>query len=152
MTTLVRWNPTRDIRSMNREMDRLMASFFGTPTVKTNNADWGLALDVIENDDAFTLSASLPGITPEDVEITINDNVLTIKGETHSETTPESEEDNKNTGTYRIRERRYGSFSRSLTLPKNVDVDHIEASQENGVLTLTLPKRAEAQPKRITIN
>jgi HSP20 family protein len=106
---------------------------------------WDLALDVAETEDDFLVKASLPGINPDDLEITYNNNLLTIKGEVKEEKDIEEQR-------YHLRERRYGSFSRSLTLPSTVKADAIEASYEGGVLTLHLPKAEEAKPKRIPVH
>ena len=97
-----------------------------------------------EKDDAFVVKASIPGINADDLEITLSDNVLTIKGEIKADEDIEEEQ-------YHVRERRYGSFMRSVTLPTPVDADAVEATYEHGVLTLTVPKAEEAKPKRIAI-
>lgn len=151
MTTLTRWDPIRELSDMRRTMDRIMDRFFDEPLSgnlaafpQRNGNAWSLPIDVAEDADAYTIKASVPGINPEQIEITLNDNVLTIKGETSSES--ESKETN-----WHVRERRYGSFSRSVTLPTSVNADAVEATNENGVLTLRLPKTEAAKPKRIAI-
>ena len=106
---------------------------------------WGVALDVVENPDEFVVKASLPGVKPEDVEVTFSENTLTIKGESRHK-------EDKEEARYHLRERRYGSFSRSLSLPRGVQGDAIEASYDAGVLTLRLPKSEEVKPKRIAIH
>ena len=106
--------------------------------------EWGLAVDVSETADQYVVKASVPGINPDDLEITFNNDVLTIKGEVQSE---EESDDRR----YHVRERRYGHFSRSLTLPTKIDANKISANYETGVITLTLPKAEEAKPKRIAI-
>jgi len=103
-----------------------------------------LALDVVEQEEAFIVKASIPGVPADDVEITLTDNVLTIKGEMKGD--KEVKEAN-----YHLRERRFGSFLRSVTLPTAVDADKIEAINENGVLTLTLPKAEAVKPKKIEV-
>ncbi len=146
MSELVRWEPFRDMLNMRREMDRLFDNFFApfasseweTPT------QWGLAVDVSENDDAYVVKASVPGVNPDDIEVTLTDNVLTISGASKGDIETEGEK-------YHVRERRYGHFSRTLTLPTAPKADAIEAIHTNGVLTLTLPKAEETKPKRITI-
>jgi len=140
---LTRWDPFRDMLSMRRAMDRLFdralePSWSETPA-------WDLALDVVENKDEFLVKASLPGINPDDLEITFTDNTLTIKGSTKSEV--ESKD-----ARYHLRERRYGSFARSITLGSRIQGDAIQANYENGVLTLTLPKAEEVKAKRIQIH
>lgn len=142
MYTLTRWDPFRDMMIMRNSMDRLFDSYLrgedGEPTA------WSLALDVAEKPDEFVVKASLPGVKPEDVEVTYSENVLTIKGEVQSE---EEKEDSR----WHLRERRYGFFTRSITLPRGIQGDAIEASYDAGVLTLHLPKREEVKPKRIAI-
>ncbi|MBK7219446.1 MAG: Hsp20/alpha crystallin family protein [Candidatus Promineofilum sp.] len=105
---------------------------------------WGLALDVAEKGEVFTVKASLPGISPDDLNVTLEDNVLTIQGETKEDETIEE-------NSYHIRERRYGSFSRSVRFPVPVEGDKVEAEYENGVLTLTIPKAEAVKPKRIAV-
>jgi HSP20 family protein len=136
---------------MRRNMDRMMERFFddrffaGTPAWTGREGDaWSLALDVAEDDNQYIVKASVPGINPDDIEITLTDNVLTIKGETKNET--ESKETN-----WHVRERRYGSFTRSVTLPAPIEADKVEATNEHGVLTLHLPKAEAVKPKKIAI-
>jgi len=109
-----------------------------------DTVNWALALDVIENNDEFVVKASLAGIDPDDLEITYSDNALTIRGETKMEQDVEE-------SRYHLRERRYGRFARSVSLPAKIDSDKIEADYKNGVLTLHLPKTEEVKPKRIRI-
>lgn len=146
MANLARLEPFREMLSMRREMDRLFDSFFeASPSTWEGQSNWGLAVDVSENDDNFVVRASIPGVNPDDIEVTLSDNTLTIKGETQSDVTSENEK-------YHVRERRSGGFTRTLTLPMPLKTDAIEANHENGVLTLTLPKAEEVKPRRITIN
>ncbi len=105
---------------------------------------WALALDVIETEDSFIVKASLPGINPEELDITFTDNVLTIKGEIKQEQDIEE-------GKYHLRERRYGLFQRSIALPVPVNADKIEATYKDGVLTLSIPKVEEIKPKKISV-
>ncbi len=144
MTTLTRWEPFREMASLRRAMDRMWDENFAFPQQWDRQADWGPALDVIENQDSYTVKASIPGVAPEDVEITLTDNVLTIKGETKQE--KEDKQEN-----YHLRERHYGSFMRSVTLPVTVDADKVEAVNEHGVLLLTLPKSEAVKPKKIAV-
>jgi len=133
--------------SMRNQMDRLMADAFNTPSVWQNDEYAGymrLALDVTENDDNYTVRASLPGIKAEDLDISFSENTLTIKGETKGENVDENEK-------WHLRERRFGSFMRTISLPTQVNADAIDAHFENGVLTLTLPKAEEVKPRRIAI-
>jgi HSP20 family protein len=105
---------------------------------------WALPLDVVHEGDNVVVQASLPGVKPEDIEITVEDGVLSIKGDTQTE----SEE---STGGYLLRERRTGKFRRSLRLPDSVDADQAEPKYENGVLTVTFPKIEAKKAKRLEI-
>ena len=145
MKTLVRWNPQRDLLNIQNEFDRMMDTFFSPNTAVGTAPSFGLALDVAEDDQNYLITASVPGVEADNLEITLDKDVLTIKG--HVEQTAEQD------GVrYHLRERRYGSFSRSVRLPENVNANGIEASHEQGVVTITIPKAAVAQPKRININ
>lgn len=139
---VVRWNPGFTMRWLN-DFDRYVDRQLERPSWVANS-EKSLAVDVTENDERYTVKASVPGINPEDVEITFEDDVLTIKGDIVNE----SEEEEKN---YHIRERWYGTFGRSLRFPVSVDGDAIEATYENGILTLNVPKVEEEQPKRIEV-
>jgi len=121
-------------------MDRL----FGPRILAWEPAELGFALDVYENDDALVVKAALPGVRPDEVDISVTDDILTIKGET------KSEEETKD-GSYHRRELRYGAFARSIALPTLVNHDKAEATFENGILTVTLPKAEEVKPKSIKI-
>jgi HSP20 family protein len=125
--------------TMERLLDSAVAS---TSTLQP--ATLGLALDIAESENEYVVKASLPGISLNDLEITYANNTLTIKGEIREE--QELEE-----ARYHLRERSYGSFARSITLPAGVEADKIEANYEVGVLTLHLPKAEEIKPKRIPI-
>ena len=145
MSNLTRWDPFREMMTLRSMMDRMFdETFFGPRSDWSEQVNWGLALDVAETGDGFVVKASLPGINPDDLEITYNNNILTIKGQVEEE--KDSEE-----RRYHLRERRYGSFSRSITLPSSVKADAIEANYDAGVLTLTLPKMEETKPKRIAV-
>ena len=141
---LSNWDPFRELWNMRRVMNRFVDEAFDRGVSGWAPEEWGLALDVSETADQFIVKASIPGINPDDLEITYNNDVLTIKGEIQSE---EESEDNR----YHLRERRYGRFARSLSLPTTVEADKINANYEAGVLTLTLPKAEEVKPKRIAI-
>lgn len=144
MNAISRWDPFREMLTMRNAMDRLFEGSFSSAPGWYGPSTWDLALDVAENQDEFVVKASIPGINPDDLEVTYNANVLTIKGEIKSE--EESKE-----GRYHLRERRFGSFTRSISLPSTVKADTIQAAYEAGVLTLRLPKAEEAKPKRIAI-
>ena len=146
MTTITRWDPFREVATLRNEFDRFFNEpVFNTPRLWPGNGDeTKLALDIAEHEDEFTVTASVPGIAPEDIEITLADNVLTIKGEMKAE----NEVDETR---YHLRERRWGSFYRSITLPLAVDTERVEAVNENGVLTLHLPKADAIKPKKIAV-
>ena len=146
MANLVRWDPFRDMVSLRDAMDRLFEESFVRPRARLEPAEGTatLALDVHESDDDVTVKAAIPGVKPEDISISLTGDTLTIKGDTH-------EEKEKTEGSYHMRERRYGAFERSISLPRKVDADKANADFENGVLTLTLPKVEEVKPKAITI-
>jgi HSP20 family protein len=139
---LTRWDPFQEMITLRNAVDRLFDTAYGPSTAQP--VTWGLALDVIEQEDEFLVKASVPGINPDDLEITFTDNVLTIKGET------KAEEEIKD-ANYHLRERRFGSFARSISLGSRITADKIQANYENGVLTLHLPKAEEVKPKRIPI-
>lgn len=141
---LTRWDPFRELITIRNTMDRLFDSaLVGSPTT-WQPAAWDLALDVAESEDEFTVKASIPGINPDDLEITFTHNTLTIKGETNEEKEVEQ-------AHYHLRERRYGSFARSITLPAGIEAEKIQANYEAGVLKLRLPKAEEVKPKKIAI-
>ncbi len=149
MANLARWDPYSDTMSLREAMDQLFQNALigfgpwqGSSGQQRTNASF--PIDLTENDDNFVVKASLPGMDPNDLEVMVQDNVLTIQGEM------KSEEENKDE-RYHLRERRWGSFSRSIGLPSNVDAGKVQAEYENGVLCLTLPKTEEAKPRRIQI-
>lgn len=144
MNTLTRWDPFREMMVMRRTMDRLFDRFVDDSGSDWDATNWSLALDVVENDDAFVVKASIPGINPDNLDITFTEKTLTIKGTSQEEA--ESDE-----GRYHLRERRFGHFARSISLPRGIKADEIEANYNAGVLTLTLPKAEEIKPKRISV-
>ncbi len=146
MANLVRWDPFRDMVTLREAMDRLFEESFVRPRgwLAPTEGLATLALDVYETADDVTVQASIPGVKPEDIDISITGDMLTIKGEV-------SEEREEKEGTYYIRERRYGAFERSITLPTQINADKAQADFANGVLTLTLPKVEEVKPKSIQI-
>ena len=146
MTSIVRWDPVRDMVSLRDAMDRLFEDSFVHPRgrLATAGGVGTLALDVFESDDDVTVHASIPGVKPEDIALSVTGETLTIKGETQMEK-------EENTGNYHLRERRYGAFQRSVALPTLVNADKAQATFEQGVLTLTLPKVEAVKPKSIKI-
>ena len=146
MNTLTRWEPMRELQTMRSLMDRFFDEpFFSAPSLWSQRGEnFPVPLDLIEEEGQYIVKASMPGVNPEDVEITLTDNVLTIKGESKRE----SESDEKN---YHVRERHYGSFMRQLALPMAVKAEEVEATNENGVLVLHLPKSEAVKPKKIAV-
>ena len=143
--TIVRWEPFRELSSLQTEMNRLFNAAFDTPGGGNGGARrWAPAMDLLETDDHFVLRADLPGMTESDVNIEVEDNVLTVSGERKAE-----HEENRE-GFYRV-ERAFGAFSRSLTLPKGINADAVSASFDKGVLEVRIPKPEERKPRRITI-
>jgi len=142
---LTRWDPFREMMNLRRTVDRLFDNTVATQGDEwAQPMPWGLSLDVIENKDDFVVKASIPGIHPDDIDITYTDDTLTIKAETKADREVKEE-------AYHLRERRYGSFARSIRLPFKIKADAIEATYDKGVLSLHLPKLEEAKPKRIAI-
>jgi HSP20 family protein len=151
MTTMMRWDPFQDLRSAQDEMAQMspmLAHALGLHTQQGNDRAmtraWAPALDISERKDAYLVTVELPGITPEDLDITMEDGLLTIQGE--RQFTSESSEQQ----FHRV-ERRYGAFRRSITLPAHVMAEEIQASFEDGVLQILVPKAEEAKPKRIQV-
>lgn len=147
MKRITRWNPNLPAwRASNPfwEMNRLFDESFHQLMDWEGERNAILPLDVVEEDDAYIVRASIPGIDPDALELTFTDNILTIRGESSYET-------EETQGRYLLRERRSGSFMRSLTFPTTVDPDQIEATCANGELTLRVPKTETARPRRIPI-
>jgi HSP20 family protein len=144
---LDRWDPFHDVWSLRDAMDRLFQDNFIRPTSALLTGSRGyLPIDVIESDNSFTVHATLPGVKPEDIQITVAGDAVTIRGESRSEEEPQPGQ------SWVVRERRSASVYRSVTLPSPVNSDRAEARYEHGVVTLTLPKSEEARPKQIRIN
>jgi HSP20 family protein len=143
---LIRWEPVRELNSIQDEMNRLFNTFFDAPAARGSAPRrWVPAMDLVETDDHFVLRADLPGVEEKDVKIELEDRVLTISGERHAEHEARKE------GYYRL-ERASGSFARSLTLPEGVDADAIAAHFDRGVLEVQIPKPAEVKPRRVEIS
>ena len=139
--TLVNMNPTAEARAIEDMFDRL----FGSPVRPTTTPVSTLPLDIYEREGKLMLKASVPGIDPNDLEIQIENNVLTIRGETRHE------EESKEEKVYR-REVSYGSFSRSVRLPEGLNLDAVDAEFKNGLVTISLPRVPEEKPKSIKVN
>lgn len=144
MADLMRWELFREMTTLRQAMDRLFEDSFVGPTGFSTAAIPEVATDMYETDSDVVIKAELPGVKPEEVDVSVTNNVLTIKGE-HKE-----EREDKETNYWR-KELRYGNFSRSLRLPTSVDSDKADAVFKNGVLTLTIPKTEEVKPKQIKV-
>jgi HSP20 family protein len=142
---VIRWEPTRELASIQSEMNRLFNNFF-EPTPSGDGAfrRWAPAMDVVETDDHYVLKADLPGLSEGDVKIEVEDNVLTISGERKA-----NHEEGRQ-GYYRV-ERAYGAFSRTLTLPEGIQADSINATFDRGVLEVTVPKPEQRKPRKVEI-
>jgi len=137
----------RGLQSLQQDMNRIFDEFFRGDLLANDSLfarDWNPAVDIIENNDQFILKAEIPGMTKDDVKITLENNVLTIRGEKKNES-------EKKEGDYHRIERSYGSFERSFSVPGTIKVNEIDAQYKDGVLTLTLPKAEEAKPKSIEV-
>jgi len=144
MSTIIRWNPLREMAEMQTAMNRLFDDTWRSvwPVVETSST---LPLDVYETDAGYSVIATLPGVEQDQIHITLNQNILTLDAEVPQHTLQEGQH-------ALIVERPYGKVTRSITLPRPVHADQVEAVYENGLLTLTLPLSPESQPKRITVN
>jgi HSP20 family protein len=146
MTQLTRRSPNRTLRTLQREVDSLFDRFFDRRGEDTDSpsAVWSPSTDLVETDDDFRLHLDVPGMTKDDITINLQNRTLTVSGERSSERTDESEE------FVRV-ERAFGTFHRTFTLPDTVDADHIEATYDNGVLTISVPKTEERTRRQIEI-
>jgi HSP20 family protein len=139
MTSIVRFDPFRDIGAVRDEMDRVFGRAFGERIART----WTPALDVFEGTQAIVLTAEVPGMTAEQIEVEFDDGVLTISGERVFV--------DREDGRYHRVERPYGKFSRSVSLPQGVMSDQIAADVSDGLLTVTVPKADEVKPRKIVV-
>lgn len=146
---IIRWEPARELQSVQSEINRLFNTLFESPTQAAGNGGssrrWIPAMDLVETEQDFVLRADLPGVSEKDVKIELQDDVLTVSGER------KAEHEERKEGYYRI-ERSSGSFSRSLTLPEGIDPAGIKASFERGVLEVHVPKPVARKPHKVTIN
>ncbi len=145
MRTMNRWEPFRGATTLQEQINRVFGDLVGRTGGESNLTPWAPAVDIFETEDELVVKADLPDVNPQDLDIRVESNVLTIRGERKFEN--EVNEDN-----YLRIERSYGSFSRSFSLANSVNADAIKADYRNGVLTLSIPKREEAKPKQIKVN
>ncbi len=146
MANITRWDPFGEMVSLRQAMDRLVEDSFVSPTSwrSVRGEQLNPALDVHETPDELVVTASLPGMKPEDVEITITGQTLTLRGELKEDESIQREQ-------YLYRERRFGSFSRQVQLPTRVEGDRAEATFEHGILRLAIPKAEEVKPRQIQV-
>jgi len=137
--------PFRGVTTLQDQINRLLNDAFARTGEESNLTAWAPAVDINENEHELVVKADLPGVDPKDLDIRVENNILTIRGERKFE--KKSEEAN-----YLRVERAYGAFSRSFSLANTVNPEGIKADYQNGVLTLTVPKREEAKPKQIKVN
>lgn len=141
---LIPSRPWRELDVLRREMDSLWDRFTGERPVKWLKGEWVPSLDVSESKDKVVVKAEAPGIDPKEIDISLSNGILTLKGEKKRE----REEKDEN---YHVLERSYGSFSRSLLLPAEVQEDKVKASYKDGILTITFPKTEKAKERAIKI-
>jgi HSP20 family protein len=140
-----RGGPGGPLWRLRDEMNDLFGRFFEDwPLAGTRQETWWPVLDIAEHEDAVVVNAELPGLKSDEIDISVQNNVLTISGQKKESKEEKGEE-------YYHVERRFGSFRRDVTLPASVDADKVEASYRDGVLTITLPKTEQAKPKRIEV-
>jgi HSP20 family protein len=147
---LIRWEPVRELNTIQSEMNRLFNNYFDTPAAPGNGGAttlrrWIPAMDLVETEHEFVLRADLPGLSEGDVSIELEDNVLTVAGER------KSEREERKEGYYRV-ERASGAFSRTLTLPEGVDPESVKASFDRGVLEVRIPKPEQRKPRKVAIS
>jgi len=139
---ILKWDPFKDLQAIQDKIDRIFEeSLRGRDIV---SGGWTPAVDIYETDDAIVLEAELPGMNEKDIEVKVEDNVLSIKGER------KFEQERKEENYYRM-ERYYGTFQRSFTLPSNIDTDKIKAEYKKGILKIEMPKKEQAKPKQIKV-
>ena len=143
-TSMTRFDPSREVATLQREVDRALRDVFGASTSPATAGAWAPALDVEETEDGFVLHVELPGVPTDAVEVSLEENVLTIEGERRFY------EDREADGFRRV-ERAFGRFHRAIRLPDRVNGDQVSATHRDGVLTIDVPKAEEAKPRRITV-
>jgi len=139
-----RWDPFRDLMSIQNELNRLFGRTYGGESGGSSTGAWVPPLDIYETEDKYVITVELPGVEPESVDVSVEDQTLTVKGERsfYREVPDEA--------FHRV-ERHYGAFARSLTLPQSADVEKIGASFDKGVLTIEVPKAEQVKPRKIEV-
>lgn len=144
MNNITKWEPVRDFLSLRDAMDQLFDEMITQPGGQGAGSRVVPAIDMYQTDESVVVKASLPGINPDDLKISVTGDLLSIQGDYVNETEEKQ-------ATYHIRERRWGSFARSISLPVPVQSEKAKAEYENGILSLTLPKAEQVRPKTITV-
>src|SRR5215470_9396038 len=145
MRTIARWQPFRGVTTLQDQINRLFNDSFERTGEQSNLSAWAPAVDIYETEQELVVKADLPDVDPKDLDIRVENNLLTIRGEREFEKKVNEE-------NYLRVERSFGSFARSFTLANTVNTDAIKAEYQNGVLTLSIPKREEAKPKQVKVN
>ena len=145
---LQQWDPFGELRRVDSLFDRVWRGFWVQPASATSRS-WSIPIDIVEDDERLIVSASLPGLKSDDIKVSVDGNVLTVRAKASSES--ESSHENENEAGYLVRERRHGSFARSIRLPKSVDREKIESRYQDGVLRVELPKVPEQTPRAIEV-
>jgi HSP20 family protein len=145
MNSAIRWQPFRSGNTLQEQVNRLFESTYGGRSSESALTTWSPAVDIYDTENELVLKADLPAIDEKDLDIRIENNTLTVRGERKFE--KQVNEDN-----YLRVERSYGSFSRSFSLPNTINTEAIRAEYKNGVLTVQMPKRAESKPKQVKVN
>ena len=145
MNSITRWDPFRNLSSLQDQVNRLFESSVQGQADKSALTTWAPAVDIYETENELVLKAELPDVEEKDIDVRVENNMLTIRGERKFESKVKEE-------NYLRVERTYGSFSRSFSLPTTVNTEAIKAEYAKGVLTVELPKRAESKPKQVKIN
>jgi HSP20 family protein len=145
MRVLSRWEPSRGATTLQEQFNRLFSDAFERTSEESNLTSWAPAVDIYETEHELVVKADVPDVDPKDLDIRVENNILTIRGERKFE--KQVDENN-----YLRVERAYGSFTRSFSLANTVNAEAIKADYQNGVLTLSIPKREEAKPKQIKVN
>ena len=145
MRTLSRFEPFRGASTLQEQLNRVFNDVFERAGVESNLTSWAPAVDIFETEHELVVKADLPDVDPKDLDIRVENNILTIRGERKFEKKVSEDK-------YLRVERAYGSFSRSFSLANTVNAEAIKADYQNGVLALTIPKREEAKPKQIKVN
>lgn len=144
MNTILRWEPFRNLSSLQEQVNQLFESNFPSRGSESTLTAWAPAVDVYETENELVIKADLPDVSEKDLDVRVENNMLTIHGERKFEQRVKEE-------NYLRMERSYGSFSRSFSLPNSVNTEAIKAEYKDGVLNITLPKRAESKPKQVKV-